>query len=93
MINSLKPALETYDEKILDQNEKKTGVFFPFLALLPSILAGVGSAAGIAGGVASALNNAKQAASDDKDKELKQDMLDNVQGKGIYLNPHEGRAL
>ena len=58
-INKLKPALETYDEKVSDQ---KTGGLFPLLALLPVILAGVGSAAGIAGGVASAVNNAKQAA-------------------------------
>ena len=38
-------------------------------------------------------NNAKQAAAADKDKELKQAMLDKVQSKGIYINPHEGRAL
>ena len=88
--NKLKPVLETYPEEVLDQ---KTGGLFPLLALLPAILAGVGSAAGIAGGVASAVNNAKQAVSADKDKELKQAMLDKVQGKGIYLNPHEGRAL
>ena len=89
-INSLKPALVAYDEKVLDQNEKKTGGLFPLLALLPAILAGVSSAAGIAGGVASAVNNAKQAASADKDIELKQAMLDKVQGKGngVYLNLH-----
>ena len=86
-INKLKPALETYPEE-------KTGGLFPLLALLPAILAGVGSAAGIASGVASAVNNAKQAAAADKDKELKQAMLDKVkEGKGVYLNPHEGRAL
>ena len=90
MINSLKPALVAYDEKVLNQ---KTGGLFPLLALLPAILAGLGSAAGIAGGVASAVNNAKQAAAADKDKELKQAMLDKVQGKGVYLNPHDGRAL
>ena len=86
----MKPALDTYDEKVLDQ---KTGGLFPLLALLPAILAGVGSAAVITGGVASSVNNAKQAAAADKDKELKQAMLDKVQGKGIYLNPHDGRAL
>ena len=83
-IDKLKPALETYE---------KTGGLFPLLALLPAILAGVGSAAGIAGGVASAVNNAKQAAAADKDKELKQAMLEKIKGKGIFLNPHEGRAL
>ena len=75
VINALKPALDTYDEKILDQ---KTDGLFPLLAVLPAILAGVGSASGIAGGVASAVNNAKQAAAADKDKELKQAMLDKV---------------
>ena len=85
-ISKLKPALETYAEE-------KTGGLFPLLALLSAILAGVGSAAGIAGGVASAVNNAKQAAAADKDRELKQAMLDKVQSKGVYLNPHEGRAL
>ena len=85
-INSLKPALETYDKE-------KTGGLFPLLALLPAILAGICSAAGIAGGVASAVNNAKQAAAADKDRELNQAMLEKVQGKGIFLNPLEGRAL
>ena len=73
----MKPALDTYDTE-------KTGGLFSLLALLPAILAGVGSAAGIAGGVASAVKNAKQAAAADKDKELKQAMLDKVkEGKGV----------
>ena len=107
IIAQLKPTVDKYEE-IKSGSSLYMGGIFPLLALIPAILAGVASAAGVAGGVAAAVNNAKQSQAADKDKELKQAMIDRLSndrlsndrlsnvdklGKGIYLKPHEGRAL
>ena len=90
-ISQLKPYVEKYDE-IKSGNGIYMGGIFPLLALIPAILGGIASAAGVAGGVTAAVNNVKQSQAADKDKELKQAMIDKL-GTGVYLNPYEGRAL
>ena len=91
MLDDLKPYVEKYDE-IKQGSGLHMGGIFPLLALIPAILAGLASTAGVAGGVAAAVNQAKQSQAADKDKELKQAMIDKL-GKGVFLNPHEGKAL
>ena len=91
IISKLKPYVDNYDE-LKHGSGLYMGGIFPLLALIPAILAGVASTAGIAGGVAAAVNQSKQSQAADKDKELKQAMIDKL-GKGVFLNPHEGKAL
>ena len=101
IISKLKPYVEKYDE-IKQGSGLHMGGIFPLLALIPAILAGLASTAGVAGGVAAAVNQAKQSQAADKDKELKQAMIDKLgkagtgspgTGSGVFLNPHEGKAL
>ena len=54
----------------LREASAKEGGIIPLLALLPAILAGLGSAAGIAGGVATAVKNSKESQLADARKEL-----------------------
>ena len=69
IIAQLKPTVDNYEEiKSGSGTELYMGGIFPLLALIPAILAGVASAAGVAGGVAAAVNNAKQSQAADKDK-------------------------
>ena len=75
MINELKKHMN---------NEKEGGVF-PLLAALPAIFAALG---GVAGGVATAVNQAKQAQKADLEKEKLTEEL-----KGLRLSPYEGRAI
>ena len=90
-IAQLKPYVDKYEE-LKSGSGLYMGGIFPLLALIPAILAGVASTAGIAGGVAAAVNQSKQSQAADKDKELKQAMIDKL-GKGVFLNPHEGKEL
>lgn len=96
IINKLK-------DKIKDE---KSGGVIPLLALLPAILAGVGSTAAVAGGVATAVNQAKQARKTDFEtekvkeelKQLKEHNKTNKEnneekGEGIFLNKFEGRGV
>ena len=94
MLDALKPRVEKYDEYTGSGVYSSTymGGIFPLLALIPAILAGLASASGVAAGISSAVNSAKQSQAADKDKELKQAMLNKL-GTGVHLNPYEGRAL
>ena len=91
IISKLKPYVDNYDE-LKQGSGLHMGGIFPLLALIPAILAGLPSTAGVAGVVAAAVNQAKQSQAADKDKELKQVMIDKL-GKGVFLNPHEGKSL
>ena len=50
IINKLKPYVKKYDE-IKSGSSLHMGGIFPLLALIPAILAGLASTAGVAGGV------------------------------------------
>ena len=90
-IAQLKPTVDYYEE-IKSGSGLYMGGIIPLLALIPAILAGLASASGVAAGISSAVNSAKQSQAADKDKELKQAMINKL-GTGVHLNPYEGRAL
>ena len=62
MLDALRPRVEKYDEFTGSGVYASTymGGIFPLLALIPTILAGIASASGVAAGIASAVNSAKQ---------------------------------
>ena len=77
IVESGKPRTLNYNGKkvyisksIIEKLREKSheGGVLPLLALLPAILGGIGAAAGTAGGIATAVNQAKQARKTDLDR-------------------------
>ena len=78
MLDALRPRVEKYDQYTGSGVYSSTymGGIFHLLALIPTILAGLTSVSGVAAGISSAVTSAKQSQAADKDKELKQAMID-----------------
>ena len=111
LINSNKTKSITIDDKKywigkkfkegIKEKEKEGGVI-PLLALIPAIAAGIASVAGTAGGIATAVNQGKQAhkvgiETEKVKEELAQLKSKNHQpikkGSGLYLNPYQGKGI
>ena len=81
-------------------HEAKEGGILPLAALIPAIIAALSGAAGIAGGIATTVQKAKESQKTDLEKEKLQTEIDSMKkdqakggvsvGKGLYLNPYEG---
>ena len=82
-------------KKHIDENykTKKEGGVFPLLAAIPAIIAALGGASAVAGGVATAINQAKQAQKTDLEKEKLTEEIKQIKGKGLRLSPYEGRSI
>ena len=68
------------------------------LALLPLIFGGLGAAGAVAGGVASAVNSAKQSQLADAQRKAIENrgsgmMLNPYHGSGLFLDPYQGRGI
>jgi len=84
-----KKTKETLKTK-MKENESKTGGIIP---LIP-ILAGLASAATIAGGVATTVAKSKEAQKNSVELEkLKNTEEGNYKGKGLYLNNYKGKGI
>ena len=107
IIDSNKPGTITHEgkrayiskEKIKEIKAKeKEGGVLPLLALLPLIFGGLGAAGAVAGGVASAVNSAKQSQLADAQRKVIENrgsgmMLNPYHGNGLYLDPYQGRGI
>ena len=72
----------------------KEGGILPLAALIPAIIAGLSGAAGIAGGIATTVQKAKESQKTDLEKEKLQTEIEKMKGgKGLYLDPYKGRGL
>ena len=79
-----------------DSNTKEgshSGGILPLVALLPLIFGGITAASAATAGIASAVKDSKIAALASSKTGGDLNKVEQGQGSGMYLNPHEGKAL
>lgn len=81
-------------KEAIKARQEKEGGLLPLAALIPAIIGGLSGAASIAGGVATAVQKSKEAQKTDLEKKKLEEEIKKIKGgKGLYLNPYQGKGI